>query len=299
MNRRTFIAAATGAAASLAAARPAQKIIDTHTHFYDPSRPQGVPWPRKNETVLYRTVLPPEYVRMTRALGIVGAIEVEASPLLEDNQWVLDLIPENPVIVGTVGHLEPGKPSFGESLERFHRNKLFRGIRLGKLPEGSPAPQFVADLRALMQAGLELDLIGSGETLLPTAIRITDLVPDLRVVLNHLPLDLPPEKTARERCEASMREIRKRPRIYAKVSNVPRKVNGVVPDDVDHYRPALDELWEVFGADRVVYGSNWPVSDLVAPFAVALKIVREYFTEKGAAASEKFFYGNSRAAYRW
>src|SRR2546421_730543 len=67
------------------------EIIDTHTHFYDPSRPQGAPWPGKSDKLLYRPVLPGEYKKLARPFGVVGAIVVEASPWLEDNQWLLDL----------------------------------------------------------------------------------------------------------------------------------------------------------------------------------------------------------------
>ena len=73
----------------LAAATPVP-VIDTHIHLFDPGRPQGVPWPDKKNQVLYRPALPDRYRRVTQGLGIVGAIEVEASPWLEDNQWVLD-----------------------------------------------------------------------------------------------------------------------------------------------------------------------------------------------------------------
>ena len=60
-------------------------------------------------------------------------IEVEASPWVEDNQWVLDLAAKNPVLIGTVGNLEPGKPNFRENLTRFHKNRLFFGMRFGYL----------------------------------------------------------------------------------------------------------------------------------------------------------------------
>jgi L-fuconolactonase len=87
--------------------------------------------------------------------------------------------------------------------------------------------------------------------------------------------------------------------VYAKVSNVPRRSGERVPDEVGFYRSALDELWEVFGEDRLIYGSNWPVSARIAPYETAFKVVREYFAAKGQEASEKYFWRNSKAAYRW
>lgn len=308
MNRRRFLAAA-GASAAItaisAAPAPALRIIDTHTHFYDPTRPGGTPWPPKDEKILYRPVLPAEYIRMTKPLGVVGTIEVEASPLVEDNQWVLDLAAKNPILVGTVGDLEPGKPDFGKYLERFHKNPLFRGIRLGTIwgryvARDVANPGYIPDLKLLAQADLEIDVVGDGDlSILPAILKITDQIPTLRVVIDHLPFDPPKEKKARDSYERTMREVASRPHIYAKISNVLRKVDGRVPDDVDYYRPGLDELWGLFGPDRVVYGSNWPVSDRIAPFAVALKVVREYFQAKGPDATEKYFWKNSKSAYRW
>ena len=304
MNRRTFLAAASAAPLARAAA-PATRIIDTHTHFYDPTRPGGTPWPPKDDKILYRAVLPPEYVAMTKALGITGTIEVEASPLLEDNQWVLDLAAKNPIIVGTVGDLEAGKPNFANHLERFHKNPLFRGIRAGTIWNRYIAtdlnnPRYIPDLKLLAQAGLELDVVGDGNlSILPAILKITDSIPTLRIVIDHLPFDTPQDAQARANYENTMRDVAARPLVYAKISNVLRKVNGRVPDDVDHYRPALDRLWDLFGPDRVMYGSNWPVSDRIAPFAVAFRVVSEYFRSKGAEAAEKYFWKNSKAAYRW
>jgi len=85
-------------------------VIDTHIHLYDPFRPQGVPWPNRENKVLYQTSLPARYRPIAEPLGIVGAIEIECSSLLEDNQWVLDVAAKEDIMVGTVGHLTPGTP---------------------------------------------------------------------------------------------------------------------------------------------------------------------------------------------
>ena len=295
MNRRTFLTAAAGVSVLPATAALPATIIDTHVHFYDPSRPQGVPWPLKTDTLLYRTVLPDEFVRLTKPLGITGAIKVEASAWLEDNQWVLDLAAKNPVIVASVGRLEPGTPDFRKNLARFQKNRLFRGIRLGKIQDG---PEFLSDLKEMAGAGLELDAIGP-PALLAQLVRLTDRLPGLRVVINHMPFDAPKEEGARKEYQAALLELGKRPQVYAKVSEVLRRVRNRVPEDAAFYKPSLDELWDVFGADRMVYGSNWPVSEKVAPYATVFKVVREYFASKGQEASEKYFWKNSKAAYRW
>ena len=71
------------------------------------------------------------------------------------------------------------------------------------------------------------------------------------------------------------------------------------PAAVDFYRPVFDAMWEAFGEDRLVFGSNWPVSERAGDYKRCVDIVKAYFGEKGEAASNKYFYANSKAAYRW
>jgi L-fuconolactonase len=306
VNRRTFLGAAVSASlAGTAEAAPAIPIIDTHIHLFDISRPQGVPWPDKNNAVLYKSASTERYRKIAVPLGIVGAIEVEASPWLDDNQWVLDVAAKDKIIVGTVGDLEPGKPNFGRELERFHRNPLFRGIRYGNLwdrnigPELSK-PAFVSDLKMLAGAGLVLDTANPNPELIANMVRCTDLVPNLRVIIDHLPgLNPPNEPAALKKYQADLHELGKRPQVYVKLSAVLRRIDGKVPADPAFYRPRLDELFGIFGEDRVIYGSDWPNSDQLGEYPQVLTVVREYFKTKPTAVAEKYFWKNSIAAYRW
>ena len=278
-------------ACAASAAAPAREIIDAHVHFYDPTRPQGIPWPPSKSDPLYRPVLPGPWAAMVQPLGVSGVIVVEASEWLEDNQWVLDLATDHPIIRGFVGRLEPGKPEFADHLARFARNPLFRGIRLGEQPlrAGLSNTAVMTDLQRLADSDLALDALGSGPMLTDVA-RLSDRIPSLRIVVDHLPFDSP---------KGALAELRGRPRVFAKVSGVLRDVNGRVPEHADFYRKSLDELWSVFGESRVIYASNWPVCERFAPYETVLQVAREYFEPKGARVAEKFFRTNSREAYRW
>ena len=128
MNRREFLGSALLAAAGCARLRVEEGILDTHTHFYDPTRPEGVPWPGKEDAFLYRTVLPAELKSIAKPLGVTGTIVVEASAWVEDNQWVLNLAKTETFIQGLVGHLKPGKPEFKTDLERFAEYEWVFGI---------------------------------------------------------------------------------------------------------------------------------------------------------------------------
>ena len=93
VNRRTFLTAlaAVPFAATAVDSAPTP-IIDAHIHLFDRRRPQGVAWPPKDDPAPGISALPPRYRELIKPFGIVGAIVEEASPWLEDNQWVLDQI---------------------------------------------------------------------------------------------------------------------------------------------------------------------------------------------------------------
>jgi predicted TIM-barrel fold metal-dependent hydrolase len=95
-----------------------------------------------------------------------------------------------------------------------------------------------------------------------------------------------------------MENLATRPNVFAKVSNIVRKL----APEFQHaatYRSRLDHLWKTFGENRLLYGSNWPVSDHTAPYSTAIDILKEYLAEMPSEQSEKFFWRNSRVAYDW
>lgn len=306
MSRRRFLryTGASLAAASVfawpessIAASVTVPVIDTHTHFYDPTRPQGVPWPPRIDP-LHKPHLPEHFRSLTEKHGVIGTVVVEASGWVQDNQWILDLAKENPVIVGFIGNLELGKPEFAGHLERFGTNPIFRGLRLNGqiLGRNLGDRAFKADLRRLSERQLTLDLVGDTQMLLAIT-RLAKLAPDLRIVIDHLPFrEWDGDATAARR---ALTRLARLPNVYAKISNVVRCVDGRIVEDAKFYRPGLDMLWELFGPDRAMFGSNWPVSNRVVPYAGVYKVVADYFGTKERSEAEKFFWRNSQAAYQW
>jgi predicted TIM-barrel fold metal-dependent hydrolase len=278
-------------------------IIDTHTHFYDPTRPEGVPWPPRENKLLYRRVLSDDYRRLAEPLGIVGTVVVEASPWVEDNQWVLDLTEKEPFLVGLVGHLVPGTEDFAKHLERFAANPKFRGIRVGAaaLREGLDRPEFIADLKRLQDRELILDVNGSPE-LLPLVDRLAAKLPDLPIVINHVAnvrnrgRDLDPDWLT------GLRAAARHSHVSCKVSALTEgaaRDGESAPTDPEFYVPLLDAVWDAFGEDRLLFGSNWPVCERAGTLDTVVRIVTAYFAGRGRAVQEKFFAGNARRVYRW
>ena len=306
VNRRTFLQTSAGLAAaartSLAADIP---IIDTHIHLFDPTRPQGVPWPPKDNAKLHKPALPDRYRKLVAGFSVAGAIEVEASPWLEDNQWVLDIAAKDTLIVGMIGDLEPDKPDFRTNLDRFRRNPLFLGIRYGNLwgrdfTAALSKPEFMRGMKMLAAGNFTLDTANPSPAMTIDLLKLTDAVPSLRIVIDHLPRMNPPDDAAARRAyDSDLSKLAKRPQVYVKMSGVLRPAGGRVPTDMAFYKPRLDSLYDLFGPDHVVYGSDWPNSDNWGTYAEGLTVVREYFATKSAEAAAKYFWKNSQAAYRW
>lgn len=95
--------------------------------------------------------------------------------------------------------------------------------------------------------------------------------------------------------------LAKRPHVYMKLSAIIQDIGGKVSTDLAPYKDWLDRLWDCFGEDRVLFGSNWPASDNIElkSYPNLMKVTREYVTAKGPSAMEKVFWRNSISAYRW
>ena len=271
-------------------------IIDTHTHFYDPDRPQGVPWPPADNELLYRTVLPHHLKALAKPLGVTGTVVVEASPWVEDNQWILDLADNDPYIVGFVGNLDPYADTFNEDLVRLSESSVFRGIRVGRSHlENDDLAR--SGIRKLSETGLSLDVLAGPEQLLLVS-RLAENLPELKIVLNHVahvPINgLMPNAEWIDGIHA----VAKHPRVYCKVSGMVEMARkSPAPAAMSYYAPTMDHLWEILGETRLIFGSNWPVCERAADYATVFRIAEEYFSGISSEALQKVFSGNAEEAY--
>jgi L-fuconolactonase len=280
-------------------------VIDTHIHLYDPRRPGGIPWPERTNRILYRPALPARYHRVSEPFGIVGAIAIECSPVSADNDWLLRTANSNSLIIGVIGDLDPALPEFPRRLEHLREDRLFRGIRYGNLwgrdlESRLKETSFVDNLKLLARHQLVLESANPDPALVANLLHLTALVPDLQIILDHLPQAVPPkEPSARETYMRDLRALGQRANVFVKGSEVLRRIDGTVSTDLSSYRAWLDEIWDTFGEDRLIFGSDWPNSDQTSPFADTFNIVHQYLSTRGSPAAEKFFWRNSIKAYGW
>ncbi len=283
-------------------------IVDAHIHLFDPRRPQGIPWPAPGD-VRFQPSLPAQYRPLARPHRIERAIVIEASPWHADNHWLATLLsdaandatPDDVDIAGYVGNLDVCDPQFAQHLSELSQSPYFVGIRYGNLWDRHPLADAqksscIAALRALAASGRSLDSANPDPALIKALLLITDAVPELTVIVDHLPnaVVTDSERTAYER---DLRELAGRRSVYAKLSEVPQRVDGTTALAPDRYQGLFDTLSLWFGEDRVLFGSDWPNSNALAPFDDTVVLTKQLMRGRSAIACAKFFAENAARAY--
>ncbi len=307
LSRRTFLSTSAGLIATSAFAADEPLIIDTHTHFYDPTRKEGVPWPGKDDKVLYRKIMPDEFKKLVKPHGVTGTVIVEASPWLKDNDWLLALAKDDPFIVGIVGNLAPSRDvlrettiKFADALKQYGAYPKFRGIRLNANEVRMADERTRKNIGLLAEHDLTLDLNGGPEMLLIAAKAAEDN-PKLRIVVNHMANVRIDGNEPPAAWVDGLKAIAKHKNVWCKMSALVEcsgQREGKAPKDLAFYKPTLDVLWNTLGEDRLIYGSDWPVSDHFATYATVFALADEFLTKQGKAARAKVFGTNAVAAYK-
>ena len=275
-------------------------VIDTHIHLYDTTREGGVPWPPPSDQVLYRPTLPKHFDKVTSVNGVKATVIVEASDIVADNQWVLDLVAHNPKhYVGLVGNLPLGTDTFAPALEKLAQDSRYVGIRLRSFAEGVDGftDEVWRDLKTLSDKGLTLDVLMANFSMEQVGI-IAERLPDLKILINHCTGLIIDGGPAKPEWAAQVRAVAKHPNVSCKISGIFQRSNRMPsPKAVSYYAPIFDVVYEAFGEDRVIYGSNWPVTDRGGEYHEQLQIIHDHFAPKGRALLEKLFWKNAAQFY--
>ena len=281
---------------------PVKHLIDTHIHLYDTTRDLKVSWPPESDRVLYKPHLPAEYSKLAKDAGVTGVVIVEASDRLEDNRWVMDLVQGDDFYLGLVGNIDVNREDFETELTKLKRDRRFVGIR----PRGAETIDFsdetvLRNLKVLADHDLTMDYLTNGGGI--PGIEIIDgvarKIPNLRIVVNHcLGYDFDGKAPPKEWI-AAVEKLAENKNVRCKISGLyQRSIPQPAPQSIDHYAAVLDVLWKNFGKERLIYGSNWPVTKRTDSYESYLQLVDRFISEKGQDAREHYYWKNAAAAYR-
>jgi L-fuconolactonase len=270
--------------------------LDCHQHFWQYT-PQRDAWISDDMAAIRRDFLPVDLESTLAAHGFDGCVAVQADQSLDETRFLLDLAARHPFIKGVVGWVNLRSPRLDETLEALARDPRLRGIRhvaQAELDDFLAHDDVIRGIGRLGAFGLTYDILVF-ERQLPAALALTSRLPDQAFVLDHLAK--PRIKAGQlEPWAARLRELARRPNVCCKISGLVTEADwtGWRPE---HLRPYLDVAFDAFGADRVMYGSDWPVCLIAATYERVLSVVDEYAAALSADERAGLFGGNAARFY--
>ncbi|OZM82909.1 amidohydrolase [Pseudonocardia sp. MH-G8] len=272
-------------------------MIDAHLHLWDLQR-SNYSWITPELGPLHTTIRAERAEAELRAAGVTHAVLVQAEDSVTDTEFMLDVAAAHGWVAGVVGWVQLDDPALAQAqLDRFSGDPAFRGVR--HLVHDDPRDDFLAlpsvrtSLGLLAERGLPFDVPDAWPRHLTATAELAGALPGLTVVLDHL--GKPPHgKPDLPRWREAFAAVAARPNTVAKVSGL--QVAGE-PFTVAAIRPAWETALELFGPDRLLWGSDWPMTLLTAGYAGTWEVMSQLVGELTAEEQNKILAATARRVY--
>ena len=273
-------------------------VVDAHLHVWDLARSEYA-WLTPDLGPLHATFTPDQAGAELEAAGIASAVLVQAEDSERDTDLMLEAAGRHPWVAGVVGWVQLDDPAAAErQLERRQDDPRFRGVR--HLVHDDPRDDFLRlpsvrrSLRLLAERGIPFDVPDAWPRHLAATADLAAAHGDLRIVVDHL--GKPPFGGADwDRWQATLRAVAAHPNTTAKVSGL--QVPGR-PFTVAEVRPAWELALELFGPDRLMWGSDWPLTVLVGGYAHAWEVMSSLVAELSPDEQARLLSGTATSVYR-
>ena len=280
-----------------------ESILDAHVHVYD-AEALRLQWVRDVPS-LGGVWSPASYESEASPLGIESALYMEVDAPADAQQLELSTIademdrPGGMFAAAMVGG-DPADPAFGDWLDRLEADTRMVGVRrvlhVDESPQGTCLePAFVAGVQALGKRGLVFDAcVRHGE--IDDVVKLARLCPETTIVLDHLGNPPVPQGMDSNWC-ASIDRCAETPNLIGKLSGL---IQHLDDDDWDleTFAPFMSHLLEAFGADRVVWASNWPVCNLHGSLERWVSVTRRFLADYSASERSAVLRANGERVYR-
>jgi len=270
--------------------------LDAHQHFWNYSV-EDYGWIDDSMEVLKRDFLPADLKPALLKSGIEASVAVQARTSVKETEWLLNLADKNDAVAAVVGWLDLRSPDLAKQLKQYAANPKLVGLReilQGEEPEYMLDADFIKGLRLLGQHELAYDILVFPRHLKAVKQLISQLPPQ-RLVIDHLAKPLIGEGLIDEWAE-DMHDIAEFENVYCKLSGM---VTEASSDWLESdFVPYMEVIFDAFGEDRIMYGSDWPVCLLRAEYNQVCDIARNFAKEYSATAEEKVFGLNAKKFYK-
>ncbi len=273
------------------------KKIDSHQHFWKYNPVKDV-WISNEMKVIQRDFLPEDLKPLLQENGIDGCIAVQADQSEEETHFLLELAKDNDFIKGVVGWIDLRNPNLKSRLDYFLQFKKLKGFR--HIVQAEIADDFLLrddfckGIAQLEQYNYTYDILILPKHL-PFAVEFVKRFPNQKFIIDHL---AKPnfKQTDFSEWEKGIREIATLPNVFCKVSGLVTEADWNNWSETD-FIYCLNVVTEAFGINRLLFGSDWPVSLLAASYAQSCTIVENYFSKFSSEEQEQFWSGNAIAFY--
>ena len=272
--------------------------IDAHQHFWDVQRFQ-YPWMPAGESPLRRNFLPRQLEPILTRNRFDGSVVVQANTIIEETRWLLELASQHEFIRGVVGWVDLTDPRLGATLDDLQRHPKFKGVR--HLVHDEPDVKWLVredvldGLQELARRAIPYDLLLRPQHL-KLVPRVAERVPELRMVIDHIAK--PP--IAAQRIEGWAEDME----AAAKIPRVCCKLSGMITEadphgwKAEHLKPYVAHVLQLFGPDRLMFGSDWPVCTLVGTWKEVLAAFTQAIGPQPIEIREKLLGGTAERFYR-
>jgi len=273
--------------------------IDSHQHFWNPAR-GDYDWMPMDNAILARPYGPADLEPHLIANGIDQTVLVQAAATLEETEYMLGIADASPRVAGVVGWIDFEDPSHAHHLRRLAKHPKFLGVR--------PMIQDIPDVdwmlrkdiqwayEVIVECDLTFDALGFPrhlENFLTLLLRY----PDMRVVIDHCmkPQIRTHSKDSFSYWASGMSQLAENTAAYCKFSGLVTETDGW---SLEAMRPYADHLLNVFGPERMMWGSDWPVCQLEASYDEWVGAAGALTAHLPADAQESIFGGTAKRFYR-
>jgi L-fuconolactonase len=270
--------------------------IDSHQHFwrYDPRRHA---WITELMSPLKRDFLPEELERECDANGIEGSVVVQVEQSEDETHFLLDLAEKYERIAGVVGWIDLRSERVEERLQFFSQFKKLRGFR--HIAQAEPddflvGHDFARGIARLREYGFTYDIL-IYPSQLSAAAQLVSRFPEQRFVVNHAAKPFI-KAGSREPWTSHVKAIAQNTNLFCKVSGLVTEADWVNWKTED-ILPYLDVVFEAFGPERLMFGSDWPVCLLAADYGQVKRLVETYVKTHASKHMLDIFGGNAIRFY--
>jgi L-fuconolactonase len=249
--------------------------IDSHQHFWQ-YHPVKDAWITDEMSVIQRDFMPEDLEPLLQEAGIDGVVAVQADQSEQETQFLLDLLAKHGFIKGVVGWIDFRAENLDERLDYFSQFSGLKGFR--HIVQAEPEVDFLLredfcrGISKLQKYGYTYDVLIYPKHV-RNAVEFVKRFPDQPFVVDHIAKPFIKEQTIDEWAQDM--------RGFASLSHVTCKISGLITEadwsnwTYDHFKKYIDTMLEIFGIDRVMFGSDWPVCLVGASYLETCEILRQ------------------------